>query len=195
MNDDACGQRRSVPTILDQSTIHSWPQNCFTASGMDTPPSDEFHRASCSWFASQYRRPKSAQIALTVRSTVVSETLFSDGDRLGSCSIVQIDDRTGRGGFPGGQESSIRHERESRCDHPADFFAFTRALAASNAASFNSSCSLRTWRGRFTVIGIGLKRPQSSLHTRPCVPHQHGTRRPVFPYSLSFPFSKPWPLT
>jgi hypothetical protein len=32
MNGDACGQRRSVPTILSQSAIHSWPQNCFTAS-------------------------------------------------------------------------------------------------------------------------------------------------------------------
>jgi hypothetical protein len=43
------------------------------------------------------------RIALTVRSTVVSETLFSECDCLGSGGIVQIDDRTGRGGFPGGQ--------------------------------------------------------------------------------------------
>jgi hypothetical protein len=41
------------------------------------------------------------RIALTVRSTVVSETLFSEGDCLGSGGIVQIDDRTGRGGFSG----------------------------------------------------------------------------------------------
>jgi hypothetical protein len=41
--------------------------------------------------------------ALTVRSTVVSETLFSKGDCLGSGGMVQIDDRTGRGGFSGGQ--------------------------------------------------------------------------------------------
>jgi hypothetical protein len=42
-------------------------------------------------------------IALTVRSTVVSETLFSEGDCLGSGGIVQIDDRTRRGEFSGGQ--------------------------------------------------------------------------------------------
>ena len=41
--------------------------------------------------------------ALTVRGTVVSETLFSEGDCLGSGDMVQIDDRTRRGGFSGGQ--------------------------------------------------------------------------------------------
>jgi hypothetical protein len=41
--------------------------------------------------------------ALTVRSTVVYETLFSERDCLSSGGIVQIDDRTGRGGFSGGQ--------------------------------------------------------------------------------------------
>jgi hypothetical protein len=43
------------------------------------------------------------RIALTVRSAIVSETLFSEGDCLGSGGIVQINDRTGRGGFSGGQ--------------------------------------------------------------------------------------------
>ena len=43
------------------------------------------------------------KIALTVRSTVVSEALFGEGDCLGSGGIVQIDDRTGRGGFSEGQ--------------------------------------------------------------------------------------------
>jgi hypothetical protein len=36
---------------------------------------------------------------LTFRSTVVSEKLFSEDDCLGSGDVVQIDDRTGRGGF------------------------------------------------------------------------------------------------
>jgi hypothetical protein len=39
------------------------------------------------------------RITLTVRSTVVSKTLFSEDDCLGSGGVVQIDDRTGRGGF------------------------------------------------------------------------------------------------
>ena len=39
------------------------------------------------------------RIALTDRSTVISETLFSEGDCLGSGGMVQIDDRTGCGGF------------------------------------------------------------------------------------------------
>lgn len=114
INDDACGQCGSVPTIFNQSAMHSWPQNCFTASGMDTPPSDELHRANCSWLHVSTDVQSLHRIALTVRSTVVSETLFSEGDCLGSGGIVQIDDRTGRGGFSGGQESSIRHELESR---------------------------------------------------------------------------------
>lgn len=42
-------------------------------------------------------------IALTVRSTVVSETLFGEDDCLGSGGMVQINDRTRRGGFSGGQ--------------------------------------------------------------------------------------------
>ena len=41
--------------------------------------------------------------ALTVRSTVVSETLFGEGDCLGSGGIVQIDHCTGCGGFSVGQ--------------------------------------------------------------------------------------------
>ena len=38
-------------------------------------------------------------ITLTVRSTVVSETLFGEDDSLGSGGVMQIDDRTGRSGF------------------------------------------------------------------------------------------------
>jgi hypothetical protein len=43
------------------------------------------------------------RIALTVRSTIVPETLFGEGDCLGSGGMVQIDHRTGRGGLSGGQ--------------------------------------------------------------------------------------------
>jgi hypothetical protein len=43
------------------------------------------------------------RIALTVRGTVVSETLLSEGDCLGSGDMVQVDDRAGRGRFSGGQ--------------------------------------------------------------------------------------------
>ena len=39
------------------------------------------------------------RITLTVRSTVVAETLFGKDDCLGSGGVVQINDRTGRGGF------------------------------------------------------------------------------------------------
>ena len=90
MNDNARGQRRSVPTILNQSTIDSWPQNRFTTSGMDPSPSDEFHRTSCSWFACQYSTNVQSLhiIALTVRSTVVPETLFGEGDCLNGGGIV-----------------------------------------------------------------------------------------------------------
>lgn len=103
MNDDARGQHRSVPTILNQSTVHGWPQNCFSASGMDTPPSDEFHRASCSWFTVSTDVQSLDRITLTIRSTVVSETLFSEGNCLGSGGIVQIDDSTRCGSFSEGK--------------------------------------------------------------------------------------------
>ena len=43
------------------------------------------------------------KITLTVRSTVVAETLFSKNDCLGSGGVVQIDDRTRRGGLSRGR--------------------------------------------------------------------------------------------
>ena len=60
MNDEAGGQRRRDPTILNQSTIYSWSQDTLTASGMVATPSDEFHRTSYN-FACQRRHPKSGQ--------------------------------------------------------------------------------------------------------------------------------------
>lgn len=109
MDDKAGGQRQSDPTILDQSIIYSRSQDSLTTSGMVAAPSDEFHRAS-------YISHVSADIQsldktrLTVRSTMVVETLFSKDDCLGSGRVVQVDDRTRRGDFSRIRQSSIRHE-------------------------------------------------------------------------------------
>jgi hypothetical protein len=46
VDDEAGGQSRSDPTILDQSTVYNWPQDSFTTSGMVAAPSDKFHRES-----------------------------------------------------------------------------------------------------------------------------------------------------
>jgi hypothetical protein len=50
VDDDAGGQRQSVPTILNQGIIDNWPQDSFTADGMVPASCDEFQRTS--YFAS-----------------------------------------------------------------------------------------------------------------------------------------------
>jgi hypothetical protein len=61
VDDEASGQCRSDPTILDQSTVYSWSQDSFTTSGMVAAPSDELHRASYGFTRMSAPIPKSAQ--------------------------------------------------------------------------------------------------------------------------------------
>jgi hypothetical protein len=91
---------------------------------------------------------------------------------------VQIDDRTGRGGF------SVRGNRQSDMnwsanDHLADFLALTRTLATSNAASFNSSCNRRTYiihrnRDRSSALTVNPARKNvrtsSTWYMATCLP-------------------------
>ena len=48
VDDEAGGQRRSDPTILNQSTVYSWPQDGFTTGGMvAAPPCQRSRLRSC----------------------------------------------------------------------------------------------------------------------------------------------------